>query len=125
MSDFKPNRGTIQLRLDKRNVDIVARAGQSAGHRLNNIVDRYAFMVDTQRARVLGLFGEPELEALTLALKPVAAHRVSTAELKAKWALGLEADPDLRSEFLQLSPFDVIALVEALEGRSVNLNSQV
>jgi hypothetical protein len=81
-------------------------------------------MVDTQRARVLGLFGELELDDLSLALKPIEAQRVSSAELKAKWLAGLAEGSDARALLALMEPIDVIVLAEALEGRSVDMNRQ-
>jgi hypothetical protein len=115
----------ITLRLDKRNVEICRRNGQAAGQRINTIIDRYAHLIDTQRAIVLGRFSDLELDALTLALKQVTARRSSAAELRQLWIAGLDERSDIemdaRAALVQMSTLEITVLAEALEGRQVNL----
>lgn len=113
--------GSINVRLDKRNIAVCRRNGQPAGQRINTIIDRYAFMVDTLRARVLSVFGELELDELSLALKVLESRRSSAAELQRAWLAGMSDESDTRALLLQMDPIDVVVLAELLEGRQVNL----
>lgn len=115
-------RGTINLRLDKRNVEICRRNDQSAGQRINTIIDRYAFLIATQRAAALGLFGENELDELALALKPIVARRHGAGELRQLWVAGLKNE-DLQAQLRMMSSLEVLILAEELEGLSAPARS--
>lgn len=112
----------MPLKIDPRNSQVLTRNGQPANQRLNNIIDRYSFIVDTQRARVLSMFGEDERRDLTLALKPLEASRGNSLDIKRRWLVGLPKVCEARDLLTEMSPIDTIVLLEALEGATVDLN---
>lgn len=105
------------IRVDHRNDHLITKIEGGIQRQINNVLDRYQFMVGSQRAEVLGMFTHAQQIALCDALRgPILEHKIFMADIRPALRLALvSAHPQILVAVEKMTTVQLVALVDAIE----------